>query len=198
MPGPGFQRVSIEQPKLDCSDVGLGDDQELWLLQLPHDVSGARCGPVGQAGACAAPRRASLSVPLVLPPLLAAPHSASAILRALCQHVCCELCVCAQFPVGEPVSWELSQHAQDGYRGRCTVQGEASCMGSAVLCSCGARSMLAGDCVSAAGVLLLQALRLRWWNDPLAWHQLCRLVMTLALPFHHPASCCRCGVRAGA
>lgn len=39
MPEPAFEPVSSGQPKLDCSDVGLDDDQELWLLQLPHDVS---------------------------------------------------------------------------------------------------------------------------------------------------------------
>jgi hypothetical protein len=48
VPGPGFQRISIDQPRLDCSDVGLGDDQELWLLQLPHDVSGARVACPGR------------------------------------------------------------------------------------------------------------------------------------------------------
>ena len=36
--------------------------------------------------------------------------------------------VCVQFPVGASVSWELSQHEKDGFRGRCTVQGELACM----------------------------------------------------------------------
>ncbi|EFN51659.1 expressed protein [Chlorella variabilis] len=36
-PDPVFKPVSSAQPKLDCSEVGLDGDQELWLLQLPLD-----------------------------------------------------------------------------------------------------------------------------------------------------------------
>ncbi|KAI7840497.1 hypothetical protein COHA_005796 [Chlorella ohadii] len=59
-----FQPISLAQPKLDCSGVGLDGEQELWLLQLPLD-----------------------------------------------------------FPVGAKVSWEVSEDAADGFRGRCTVDG---------------------------------------------------------------------------
>lgn len=41
-PDAAFQPVGLSQPKLDCSGVGLDDQQELWLLQLPLDVSRQR------------------------------------------------------------------------------------------------------------------------------------------------------------
>jgi hypothetical protein len=42
-PDAAFKRISITQPKLDLSEVGVGGDQELWLLQLPHDVRLCAC-----------------------------------------------------------------------------------------------------------------------------------------------------------
>ncbi|KAI3438968.1 hypothetical protein D9Q98_001382 [Chlorella vulgaris] len=36
-PDTGFRPVDLSHPKLDCSEVGLDGDQELWLMQLPHD-----------------------------------------------------------------------------------------------------------------------------------------------------------------
>lgn len=33
---------------------------------------------------------------------------------------------CLQFPVGAKVAWEVSEDAADGFRGRCTIDGEAS------------------------------------------------------------------------
>lgn len=45
-PDPVFKPVSSAQPKLDCSEVGLDGDQELWLLQLPLDVSSCACSHV--------------------------------------------------------------------------------------------------------------------------------------------------------
>lgn len=39
VPDPSLQPVSTSQPKLDVSAAGRGGDQELWLLQMPNDVS---------------------------------------------------------------------------------------------------------------------------------------------------------------
>lgn len=41
-PDATFNPISIGQPKLDCSGAGLDAEQELWLLQLPLDVSAGR------------------------------------------------------------------------------------------------------------------------------------------------------------
>lgn len=54
VPDPPFEQISLGQPRLDCSEAGVDDDQELWLLQLPHDVGAAAgAGAVGLAGSAA-------------------------------------------------------------------------------------------------------------------------------------------------
>lgn len=40
-PDAAFKRISITQPKMDLSEVDVDGGQELWLLQLPHDVRAA-------------------------------------------------------------------------------------------------------------------------------------------------------------
>lgn len=54
-PDDAFQPVSAGQPKLDVSGAGLDGDQELWLLQLPLDVSVAWVprSPEGRVAAAA-------------------------------------------------------------------------------------------------------------------------------------------------
>ena len=47
-----FQPISLAQPKLDCSGVGLDGEQELWLLQLPLDVRPTFCRELHCTTAC--------------------------------------------------------------------------------------------------------------------------------------------------
>lgn len=97
MPEPAFKPIGAGVPqKLDCSGVGLDDDQELWLMQFPVDVS------LDVWGEAAASDRVPLSL----------------LLKA------CALPITSmQFPTNASVEWKMGGDARDGVRGRCTVNG---------------------------------------------------------------------------